>query len=773
MVATRLSLLSLAAVSSCMFGAFRGEPRLGRIDRRLNGSGGERSADDATSGNGTPFSGDVVSPSAMASDAVVPIPSAVTSGNTVVSISLEPAAATTYPPSTSSTSLAVEYLVPAALITDGKVHITDFERATETTLFAQPTVPAAQAAPAPPGEGVVIKTVIFGSDLTPVLSVGIVEPPTPPTPPIKPVAGNGKKPPALPSKPYLANSTVTTSMNMSRPIISTTDSWTLPTELPGDITLPGLTLPPLPIPTISFGSWVTIMPTTTTKPVTAAPTAPPGSGISYCQASDFEKPTTSYSIIYSTTITWTGDPNEYTAPFPPLITPKPSCVQAPLAPPPPVRYTLSRCNGTDTETEYRTCEFSTTTVYDVVTGRPLPSTATGGNKAKGTTTVLVTDKNPAVVFPTSSMPDYGGADRGGGTKYRDKVTAGGDVGPITTGPGGSKVGSGVGSVPAVPITVSLRPGAVTLNDQVYTDNPALRTQIAHVGGEWFTIEPTRVVGAGTTLNRPTASAAPAPTTPITTVVGGSPVVISSGVAVVDGTSFSLEGPPTTKVVQDTTMAIGGGGVEISGPTGSTRLLSPPRHTEVVVAGGELVTAIGTSVLVLRGTTVTYGPSAPITKMNINGDEVTVGPSGVTIRNKVLGGTSARESETQYEVVGGATITQVAPSVVIIAGSTYTVGPGASETTVTFGRQTITLGPTGVAVSTMTYTFPLGETPTAVTITPGATAVGVASATTTGSRNSGGGDSKGEEDAAAGLRPSGVLFSVSLFCIASGVLVWVI
>ncbi|TLD26950.1 hypothetical protein PspLS_04993 [Pyricularia sp. CBS 133598] len=769
MVATRLTLLSLAAVSSCMFGAFRGEPRLGRIDRRLNSPGGERSADDATSGNGTPFSEDLVSPSATASEAAVPAPSSVATGNTVVSISLEPMASTTYPPSTSSTSLAVEYIDPAALITEGKVRITDSERATDTTLLAQPTVPAAQAAPAPPGGAVVIKTPSFGLDMTSALSVGIVE--TPPTPPVKPVAGNGKKPPPLPSKPYLANSTVTTSRNMSRTISSTTDPWTLPTELPVDITLPGLTLPPLTIPTISFGSWVTIIPSTTTKPVTAAPTAPPGSGISYCQASDFEKPTTSYSIVYSTTITWSGDPNEYTAPFPPLITPKPSCVHAPQAPQPPVRYTLSRCNGTDTETEYRTCEFSTTTVYDVVTGRPMPSTATGGNKAKGTTTVLVTDKNPAVVFPTSSMPNYGGADRGGGTKYRDKVTAGGDPGPITTGPGGSKVGGG-GSVPAVPITVSLRPGAVTLNDQVYTDNPALRTQVAHVGGQWFTIEPTRVVGAGTTLNRPTASAAPAPMTPITTVVGGAPVVISSGVAVVDGTSFSLDGPPTTKVVQDKTMAIGGGGVEITGPTGSTRLVSPPRHTEVVVAGGEVVTAIGTSVLVLRGTTITYGPSMPITKMMIHGDEVTVGPSGVTVRNKVLGGASARESDTQYEVVGGATITQVAPSVVIIAGSTYTVGPGAQQTTVVVGEQTITLGPTGLAVSTMTFTFPLGETPTAVTITPGATAVGAASATTTGSHSTGG-DSKGEEDAAAGLRPSGVLFSVSLFCIASGVLVWVL
>ncbi|KAI6352525.1 hypothetical protein MCOR25_009393 [Pyricularia grisea] len=751
MVATRLTLLSLAAVSSCMFGVFRGESRSGRIDRRLNGSGGESSADDAASSNGTPFSEDVISPSATPSEGAVFVLSSVASGNAVVSMSFVSAASTAYPPSTSSTSLT-----------------------TETILFAQPTVSAAQTGPAPPGAAIVIKTVSSGPDVTSTLSVGIVAPPA--TTSVQAAAGNVKKPPALPSKPNLANSTVTTSMNFSRTISSTTDIWTLPTELPVDVSLPGVTLPSLTIPTISFGDWVTIMPTTTT---TAAPTGTPGGGISYCQASDLEKPTTSYSIIYSTTITWTGDPDEYTAPFPPLITPKPSCVQSPQATTQAVRYTLSRCNGTDTETEYRTCEFSTTTVYDVVTGRPAPSTS---NKAKGTTTVLVTDKNPAVVFPTSSMPDYGGADRDGGTKYRDKVTAGGvDAAPTTTGPGGSKLGSGSGSgsgggggsVPAVPITVSLRPGAVTLNDQVYTDNPALRTQVAQVGGQLFTIEPTRVIGAGTTLTRPTASATPAPTTPITTVVGGAPVVISSGVAVVDGTSFSLDGPPTTKVVQDQTVAIGAGGVEVTGPTGTTRLVSSPRHTEVVVAGGEVVTAIGTSVLVLRGTTITYGPSTPITKMNIQGDEVTVGPSGITIRNKVLGGASARESETQYEVVGGATITQVSPSVVIIAGSTYTVGPGAPQTTVVMGEQTITLGPTGVAVSTMTLAYPLGETPTAVTITPGATAVGVASATTTGSRSSGGGDSKGEEDAAAGLRPSGVLFSISLFSIASGVLVWVL
>lgn len=581
---------------------------------------------------------------------------------------------------------------------------------------------------------------------------------------VKAAAANVKLPPPLPTKPFLTSIVSTISINMSRAQSSTTTAAVdrpgaaLATDSPLDVvqdlslgsgglsnllTLPDLTLP-LTLASITFGEWVTIIPTTTEKPVAVTAAQPGQTGVSYCQSSDRSNRPTQYSVVYTSTVTWTGLPDEYTAPFPPLVTPKPSCVESPAAAP--VQYTLSRCNGTDAQAEYRTCEFSTTTVYDVMTDRPKSENGAG---KMGQTTVIVTEKNPAVVYASSSLPDYGG-----GTVYQDKS-------PATA----INRGSAPSSVPAVPIVVSLRPGAVTINDEVYTDSPALKTQVAYVGGEYFTIEPSRVVGAGTTLSRPEAGIGPLATT---TSVGGAPVVVGSAIAVIDGSTFSLDGPATTKVVQETTLAIGSGGVEIIGATQTARIVRPPSQTDVVVAGGEVVTAIGTSVVVIRGTTITYGPSIPATKVTVNGDEVTIGSSGVTLRNTVLGGATAKDSQTQYEVVGGATITQVAPSVVIIRGSTYTVGPGSPQTTLVVGEQTLTLGPSGVAMSTMTLPFPFGQTATAVTIIPGATATGGASATGS-SRN--GQDDANKESAAAGLRPSGLLQTLSMFYVASGFLVW--
>lgn len=566
------------------------------------------------------------------------------------------------------------------------------------------------------------------------------------------------------------------------------------------------------------------------------PTVSGGQTRSVCQPSDLLKPSTVYSITHTSTITWTGNPKDYTPPYPPITTPEPCTRIDEDKHSGPQRLTLSRCTSTGTLDVYKTCQM--TTVYDVSNKpkftltdfEPIPTNLPP-------VTFITTDKNPAVVFPDIETPDYGygattrfnvknppgGAERTAAIANNDSpspsggASGGGGGGSPGTGGSGSGGGGSGGSGSGgsgnggdsranrpvgPPITVSVRAGAVVINDQTFTDSPVLPTQIVRIGGEVFTIEPTRVVGAGATVIRPgtgagagAGGAPPATFPPQTTTVGGVPVIVSGRQAVVDGTTFSLDAPATTKTVGDRIVSIGPGGIAVAtgasdpNPVRLTPAPAPtpasPQQTEVVVAGGELVTAIGRSVFVIRSTTITYGPAVPATTIDVNGEPVVVGPSGVAMHGTVLGGPNARPGETQYEIVGGATLTQLAPSRVVIRGTTYTVGPGATSTTVVIGRETVTIGPTGVAVSSLSFYYPLGPG-YATTITPGATAAAAtADPTSGGNRSNGGGgggaagagaDGAGDrkkDDAAAGLRPAGLALNLLVSAVAVGLTLWLI
>ena len=203
--------------------------------------------------------------------------------------------------------------------------------------------------------------------------------------------------------------------------------------------------------------------------------------------------------------------------------------------------------------------------------------------------------------------------------------------------------------------------------------------------------------------------------------------------------------------------------------------------------------------VIHGTTITYTTlSSPLTTVIDGEDTIVLDPSaGVIItRNHpgaaapgsgapaaaaatvtTLGGPLADPSATEFAVVGGATITKVGASVVIVEGVTYTVGPGATAaftgtgtgtganssgekvTTVLSGSgQTVTIGPEGVVVGTMTIEYPLngdggdGGSSTTV-IFPGGGPGSAETATATAGSRGGGGDGAakgGEDDEDAGV-----------------------
>jgi len=420
---------------------------------------------------------------------------------------------------------------------------------------------------------------------------------------------------------------------------------------------------------------------------------------------------TSYSIVYTETITWTEDPKLYTPPFAPDTTPEESCFNPQT--PTPVKMTMSRCQKTGSRDDQTTCE---TTMTTLTLGFPIEPFVTPASPPPAIT-VLVTAKNPAIVFSPISTPLYNGVP----TKVQnphDVATAGG---PGWTPPdygGGPGVDLNPGPVQQVqpPITLAVQPHGVLIGGQTFSDDPSAPTQVVTVGGNPFTINPSEVIGAGATVNRQAAVGGAFVPAPTSTNVAGLSVFLSGPIAVIDGTTFTIPLTATTATVKGQLVTLGPNGVAVASQTFSVSVL--PLPTSHIVVNAELITALGQSVLVLEGRTVTYGGMASVT--DIDGDRITLGPSAVTLHGTTLGGSNAAPGATVYDWVGGATLTQIGASVAVIASVTYTVGPGTGTTTTRVGGVPITVAPAGVTLGSQTVPYPFGPT-TVLSPTPGASA----------------------------------------------------
>lgn len=507
---------------------------------------------------------------------------------------------------------------------------------------------------------------------------------------------------------------------------------------------PSITTPYANATGIGWNFTTSITPTWTTSTTQVMTTDENGSTLPICGPTEVGKQRTIYSVIHTETITWYGNPDDYTPPFPEIATPTP-CVQ----PKSPLRLTFSYCSSTGTGTKYVTCDTTTSMVYTTATA----TLEYGVGSLQPTVIFITTDKNPAVVYTTIHTPDYGISRPG--TRAQIDHSAAVDPGSITTPemitqPNSQAIHDPGKTTAANPITIAVQPTGVVINSHTFTDNPSSRTQTVVVDGQTFIINPSQVIGGGAIVDRPTVTGGVFVPTPTSTNMGGLPVVVSSSVAVIDGTSFTLGPTPTTAIVRGQTISVGPNGVAVGTQTIPVSVRSS--STEVVVAGGDLITAVGQSVIVIHDTTITFGPGSSSVTV-IGDDTITIGPSGVIVHGTTLGGPAAGMTDTQYEIVGGATITQVGASVIVINSVTYTVGPGADTKTTVVGGETITIGPSGVSVSTYSLSYPFGPT---ITITPGATGVLTTPKPTA------------SKDAGSSLRPDWTWMSL-LSCIAIGVM----
>ncbi|KAM9884987.1 hypothetical protein VD0002_g8671 [Verticillium dahliae] len=488
-----------------------------------------------------------------------------------------------------------------------------------------------------------------------------------------------------------------------------------------------------------------------------------------CSAPASDSKPTTYLIVFTATTTFFGDPADYVPPFPTIETPV-ACVSPTQAPPYPEEEAGEPGFGEEgpglgenkneqpmlttfcfTSLDWVAC------ATDVI--RPPEAISVPGNKEPGTVTFITTDKNPAVVFSPMTTPDYGKDTKNplAGDHHPADDTR--PQRPRPADPDGPKDLPHIVKQPAaITFPVTLEPTRVIIGNQTFSLLPTQTTTVT-VSGEPFEINPDHVIGGGSTIERPWN--------------GG------------DGSGFWIGpgGNAGSEAVRS------GGPPGITGGHGPNGVPLPPAatiihaataqavETEHVVVGGQMITAIGSTVVVIHETTITYGPGIAVRTEDVDGGTVTIGPNGVVVDGHTIGGPSAGPKQTAYEIVGGVTITQVGASIVVIEDSTWTIGPNAHTTYTTEIRgETITIAPEGVTVDSLSFTYPFGPTVvTSIKATPTATLTDPSASQTQRSTNNGvsnGGTGNGDDgDEGGGIGShealGGALYNL-IFCMLFGV-----
>ncbi|KAI9761434.1 MAG: hypothetical protein M1840_001947 [Geoglossum simile] len=174
--------------------------------------------------------------------------------------------------------------------------------------------------------------------------------------------------------------------------------------------------------------------------------------------------------------------------------------------------------------------------------------------------------------------------------------------------------------------------------------------------------------------------------PATVTPGGIALSVGSSIAVIRGTTFDI-GPgatPTVQVVDGQTVSIGSGGVKLAG----TAVVPQPLQ--------------GLSLAVIDGTTFTVGPGVTPTVKVIDAQTISIGPAGIGLVSASPSPVTQMGPEAPFTVAtaGGVTFSGASP-IAIIDGTTFTTGPGATPTTKVIGSQTISIGPGGIGFATTT------------------------------------------------------------------------
>ena len=288
------------------------------------------------------------------------------------------------------------------------------------------------------------------------------------------------------------------------------------------------------------------------------------------------------------------------------------------------------------------------------------------------------------------------------------------------------------TVTAGGLTFFVGPSAAVIDGKTFTIGPGSSPITTVINGQTISIGPNGVGLATTTVALPQSFS--------TVTAGGLTFSVGPSAAVIAGHTFSIgpNTPSTTTVINGQTISIGPNGIGLA-----TTTIALPKPTYSIVTEGDLTFSLSPSQAVISGKTFSIGPgSVPITT-TINGEVVTIGPSGIIIAGTTAGliSSATKTISSGADTTGGgrrSTITvdgltfTVEPTDVIISGTTYPIGIGAIPTTIVIGNETISIGPGGVGLPTTT--IPVPPPSGSATATAAATRRSVGSSLSTSSVN---------------------------------------
>ena len=236
------------------------------------------------------------------------------------------------------------------------------------------------------------------------------------------------------------------------------------------------------------------------------------------------------------------------------------------------------------------------------------------------------------------------------------------------------------------LTFSVGPTDVVVAGKTYAIGGGAKPQTATIGSEIISFGPGGIGLPGTTV---------APTASIFTA---------------DGLIFSLE--PTDVVIRGTTYGVGAGASPTTITVGGETISIGPEGIGLpgttVAPAASIVTADGLTFsleptdVVIRGTTYQIGAGASPTTITVEGETISIGPGGIGLPETTIAPASVITAD-------GLTFS-LEPTDVVISGTTYPIGAGASQTTITIGGATVSIGPGGIGLPDTTILPPSTITP---------------------------------------------------------------
>ncbi len=276
------------------------------------------------------------------------------------------------------------------------------------------------------------------------------------------------------------------------------------------------------------------------------------------------------------------------------------------------------------------------------------------------------------------------------------------IGPQGVGLAGTTVplpapgNAALSTVTAGGLTFVVGPSQAVVGGRTFIVGPQIAPTTTVVKGQTISIGPQGVGLAATTVPLPALG-----NDVLSTVTaGGLTFAVGPSQAVIGGRTFTIGSgiAPVTTVVNGQTISIGPRGI---GLATTTVALPSSLSGYTVLTQGDLTFSLSPSHAVIGGKTYTVGPGvAPITT-TINGQRVIIGPDGIGFAGTTAALPRATGLAGASIVTVDGLILTVQPTAVVIDGTTYAIGIGATPTTILVGTETISLGPGGIGLDTTT------------------------------------------------------------------------